>query len=139
MLITFDSVGASRFAQVTAENVGKRFAMILDNEIISAPVIRDAITGGRAVISGTFTPETAQDLALLLRAGALPASLTELERRTVGASLGEDSIRAGEIAMVIGMVLVLVFMGTAYGLFGVFANIALTFNVVLLLQIHHRL
>ncbi|MET4807315.1 protein translocase subunit SecD [Limibacillus sp. MBR-115] len=130
---TFDSVGAKRFADATRENVGRIFAIILDDKVISAPVIREPILGGSGVISGRFTVQEAQDMALLLRAGALPAPLTILEERTVGPGLGADSIRAGEIAAVLGMILVIIFMGAAYGLFGVFANIALLANLVLIL------
>ncbi len=129
----FDSVGAQRFAQATSENVGRLFAIVLDEKVISAPVIREPILGGSGVISGNFTVQETQDLALLLRAGALPAPLTLLEERTVGPGLGADSIRAGEIAAVLGMVLVVGFMSAVYGLFGVFANIALLANLVLIL------
>jgi preprotein translocase subunit SecD len=101
--------------------------------VISAPVIREPILGGSGVISGNFTARSANDLALLLRAGALPAPLVVLEERTVGPGLGADSIEAGKLASVIGLVLVLVFMVIAYGLFGVFANIALFFNITLLI------
>ena len=131
--ISFDSVGAKRFGQATSENVGRPFAIILDGEVISAPVIREAILGGRAVISGNFTVQEAQDLALLLRAGALPAPLSTLEKRTVGPGLGADSIRAGEIACILGMVFVVIFMAGAYGLFGMIANVALVMNLVLIL------
>ncbi len=131
--ITFDSVGSARFGQATSENVGRPFAIILDGKVISAPTIREAILGGRAVISGSFTPQESQDLALLLRAGALPAELTYLEERTIGPGLGADSIRAGEIACVLGMIFVLIFMAGAYGLFGIFANIALIVNLVLIM------
>jgi preprotein translocase subunit SecD len=130
---TFDSVGAKRFADATRDNVGKIFAIVLDNKVISAPVIREPILGGRGVISGHFTVQGAQDLALLLRAGALPAPLKILEERTVGPGLGADSIRAGKIASVLGMVAVVVFMALAYGLFGLFANVALLVNMVLIL------
>ena len=129
----FDSVGASRFGTATRENVGRLFAIVLDGEVISAPVIREPILGGSGVISGNFTVQSAQDLALLLRAGALPAPLTVLEERTVGADLGADSIQAGKVASIIGLVLVVVCMVAAYGLFGIFANIALLFNGILLL------
>jgi preprotein translocase subunit SecD len=105
---------------------------VLDNKVISAPVIREPILGGSGVISGSFTTRTANDLALLLRAGALPAPLVVLEERTVGPGLGADSIEAGKIASIIGMVLVVAFMIVAYGLFGVFANIALFFNILLI-------
>jgi protein-export membrane protein SecD len=133
---TFDSLGARRFAETTRNNVGKRFAIVLDNQIISAPVIRDTIAGGRGMISGgNFTAESANQLAILLRAGALPAPLTVVEERTVGPELGADSIRAGAYSLVAGFLLVVGFMGTFYGLFGWFANIALLANLVLLIAI----
>lgn len=131
--IRFDSAGGQRFGRATAENVGKPFAIVLDGQVISAPVIREPILGGSAQISGRFSVQEAQDLALLLRAGALPAPLTVLEERSVGPGLGADSIAAGEIAAVIGLVLVVGFMIVCYGLFGVFANIALFFNIALIL------
>src|SRR5690606_14502304 len=111
----FNSNGARKFAQATTENVGQPFAIILDNEVISAPVIREPITGGSGQISGNFTVQEANDLAILLRAGALPAPLTILEERTVGPGLGADSIRAGTIASIIGFVGVVVFMFVCYG------------------------
>ncbi len=128
----FNSNGARRFATVTQENVGRPFAIILDNEVISAPVIREPILGGTGQISGQFTVETANDLAILLRAGALPAPLTILEERTVGPGLGADSIAAGEIAALVGIVAVLGFMLLSYGLFGIFSNISLIVNISLL-------
>lgn len=131
----FDSVGAKRFADATKENVGRLFAIVLDNKVISAPVIREPILGGSGVISGSFTVQGAQDLALLLRAGALPAPLDILEERTVGPGLGADSIRAGTIACVLGFVLVIAFMALFYGLFGVMANLALICNLVLLIAV----
>ncbi len=129
----FDPIGARKFGDVTKKNVGRPFAIVLDNKVISAPVIREPITGGRGVISGRFTVQEATDLALLLRAGALPAPLTILEERSVGPDLGADSIRAGEIAAVLGMVFVVVFMAVCYGLFGMIANFALLVNLVLIL------
>jgi protein-export membrane protein SecD len=129
----FDSVGARKFGDATSKNVGRRFAIVLDNEIISAPVIKDAILGGSGIISGSFTVQSASDLALLLRAGALPANLTVIEERTVGADLGADSIAAGEKACLIAIVLIVVAMVALYGLFGIFANIALLLNAVLIL------
>jgi protein-export membrane protein SecD len=129
----FDNIGAKKFGQVTAQNVGKRFAIILDKEIITAPVIKDAILGGSGIISGSFTVQSAQELALLLRAGALPANLTVIEERTVGADLGADSIAAGKKACIIAIVLIVVAMFVLYGLFGLFANIALVLNAVLIL------
>lgn len=130
---SFDTVGAQRFGQATTENVRRLFAIVLDDRVISAPQIREPILGGRGVISGTFTVEEAQDLALLLRAGALPAPLSYLEERTVGPGLGADSIRAGEIAAVLGLVFVVIFMAAIYGLFGAMAAAALLVNLVLLL------
>ena len=130
--IRFDSAGGQRFGRATAENVGRPFAIVLDGLVISAPVIREPILGGSAVISGRFTVQEVQDLALLLRAGALPAPLTVLEERSVGPGLGADSIAAGQVAAVIGMVLVLGFMIVTYGRFGLFANIALLFNIALI-------
>ena len=129
----FDAEGARRFGDATRDNVGKPFAIVLDNKVISAPVIREAILGGSGIISGSFTVQSASDLALLLRAGALPAPITILEERTVGPGLGADSIRAGTTACVVGVALVVVFMILFYGLFGVFADIALFFNLCLML------
>ena len=129
---SFDSVGAKRFADATRDNVGRAFAIVLDGKVISAPVIREPILGGNGVISGDFTVQEANDLALLLRAGALPAPLTILEERTVGPGLGADSIRAGQFAAVLALVAVIVFMGAFYGLFGVLADVALLGNLVLI-------
>ncbi len=129
----FDSVGGKKFGDATRENVGKPFAIVLDNKVISAPVIREPILGGSGIISGSFTVQSASDLALLLRAGALPAPISILEERTVGAELGADSIHAGAIASIVGVVLVIVFMVLFYGLFGVFADVALLFNLCLML------
>jgi protein-export membrane protein SecD len=129
----FDAAGAKRFAEATRENVGRPFAIVLDNKVISAPVIREPILGGSGIISGSFTVQSASDLALLLRAGALPAPITILEERTVGPDLGADSIHAGAIASIVGVVLVVIFMILFYGLFGVFADIALFFNLCLML------
>jgi preprotein translocase subunit SecD len=132
---TFNSVGARRFADVTRANVNHRFAVVLDDKVITAPVIRGVIPGGRGEISGSFTAASANDLAVLLRAGALPAPLTVVEERSVGPELGADSIRAGAISLVAGFVFVIVFMGVFYGLFGWFANFALVVNLVLMLGI----
>jgi preprotein translocase subunit SecD len=129
----FDAAGAKRFGDVTRENVGKPFAIVLDNKVISAPVIREPILGGQGIISGSFTVQSASDLALLLRAGALPAPIQILEERTVGAELGADSIHAGTVASIVGVILVIVFMVLFYGLFGVFADIALIFNLCLMM------
>ena len=129
----FDTVGARRFAEVTKNNVGKRFAIVLDNKVISAPVIREPIPGGQGIITGNFTTQSANELALQLRAGALPAPLIPLEERTVGPDLGADSIHAGALASIVGVTLVIAFMIIFYGLFGVFANVALFFNLCLML------
>jgi preprotein translocase subunit SecD len=129
----FDSAGAKRFGAATAKNVGKLFAIVLDRKVISAPVIREPILGGSGQISGSFSIQGAQDLALLLRAGALPAPLTILEERSVGPGLGADSIAAGKIASIIGMIAVVVFMASAYGLFGFLADAALIVNMLLIL------
>lgn len=131
----FNGQGARRFGDATAQNIGKRFAIVLDNKVISAPVIQGAITGGSGQISGNFTPESANDLAVLLRAGALPAPLKVEEQRTVGAELGADAIRAGAVSLAIGAVAMLAFIVLAYGLFGVFAAIALVVNVFLIIGI----
>ena len=128
----FNNNGARRFAQVTSENVGRPFAIVLDNEVISAPVIREPILGGSGQISGNFTVESANQLAVLLRAGALPAKLTVIEQRVVGAGLGQDSIEKGKLASYMGAALVVVFMFVTYGLFGLFANIAVLFNVAMI-------
>ncbi len=132
---TFNSAGARRFADVSTANVNHRFAIVLDDKVISAPVIRSAITGGRGQISGSFTAASANDLATLLRAGALPAPLTVIEERSIGPELGADSIRAGAISLAVGFVLVIAFMGVFYGLFGWFANVALLANLILMLAI----
>ena len=131
----FDTRGAVRFGSATQANVGRRFAVALDGQVITAPVIQTAITGGSGQITGNFTAESAGELAALLRAGALPAKLTVIEERTVGPGLGADSIAAGETAGVIGAVLVLVFMVVAYGTLGLLANVALIANIVILLAI----
>jgi preprotein translocase subunit SecD len=125
----FNNNGARRFAQVTQENVGKPFAIVLDNEVISAPVIREPILGGSGQISGNFTVQAANDLAILLRAGALPAPLTIIEERTVGPGLGQDSIEKGKTSSYVGAAMVVIFMFATYGLFGLFANIAVALNV----------
>jgi len=129
----FDTSGAKKFGRVTQENVGRPFAIVLDGKVISAPVIREAILGGSGVISGNFTTQTARDLALLLRAGALPAPMKILEERTVGPDLGADSIEAGKIASLIGLAAVIIFMLLYYGLFGIVADIALIFNLIIIL------
>jgi len=131
----FDAAGAKRFGKVTQENVGLPFAIVLDNKVISAPVIREPILGGTGQISGNFTVQRANDLAVLLRSGALPAKLTVIEERTVGASLGADSIESGKKAALMGLALVVIFMFAAYGLFGMFANIALIVNIALIFAV----
>ena len=131
----FDSKGSQRFGQISTQNVGLPFAIVLDEEVISAPVIREPILGGTGQISGNFTVESANDLAILLRAGALPATLTVIEERTVGPGLGADSIAAGEIAGVIGAVLVVLFMFAAYGFLGLIANLALIANVTMIIAL----
>lgn len=131
----FNTAGSRKFAQATSENVGQPFAIVLDNKVISAPVIREPITGGSGQISGSFTVQAANDLAILLRAGALPAPLTVIEQRTVGPGLGQDSIEKGELAAYVGSILVIVFMLVTYRLFGVFANIAVAINVAMIFGI----
>jgi preprotein translocase subunit SecD len=131
----FDSVGARRFGEVTKLNVGRPFAIVLDNKVISAPVIREPILGGRGQISGHFTAQTANDLAVLLRAGALPAPLTVIEERTIGPDLGADAIKAGIYSILAGFVLVVTYMVLSYGIFGVMADIALIFNLFLTMGI----
>jgi len=131
----FNTSGARKFAQATSDNVGLPFAIVLDNEVISAPTIREPITGGQGQISGGFTVQQANDLAILLRAGALPAPLTIIEERTVGPGLGQDSIEAGELASYVGAILVIVFMLLTYRLFGFFANVAVLINVAMIFGI----
>ena len=133
--ITFDTQGGQRFARLTRENVNKPFAIILDGEVLSAPNINEPILGGTAQISGGFTVETANQLAISLRSGALPVDLTVVEERTVGPDLGADSIRKGMIAMGIGSLLVVLLMIVTYGRFGVYATAALVLNVLMLLGI----
>lgn len=136
-VVTFsmDRLGTKKFAKATIEGVGKRLAIILDNKIISAPVIREAITGGNGQISGNFTFQSATDLALLLRSGALPAPLSIIEERTVGPDLGKDSIDAGTIALIIGFILVILFMFFKYRIFGLIADLALVVNLFLLIGV----
>ena len=130
---TLNRLGSQRFGQATSQNIGKRIAIILDNEAISAPVIRDSITGGQGTISGNFTFQAATDLALLLRSGALPAPLSVVEERTVGPDLGQDSIEAGVVSLFVGFILVIIFMIIKYRVFGIIANIALISNLLMLL------
>lgn len=131
----FNTRGAQQFGRVTQENVGRPFAIVLDNKVISAPNIREPILGGSGQISGNFTTQSANDLALLLRSGALPAPMTVVEERTVGPGLGADSIRAGELAAVTGSGLVVLFMILTYGLFGIIASVAVAINVGLIFGI----
>lgn len=133
--IRFDSAGSNTFARVTSQNVGKRFAMVLDGKILSAPSINEPILGGSAQISGNFTAASANELAISLRSGALPVKMTVVEERTVTPELGADSIRKGAIAGIIASLAVLVFMIVVYGRFGVYANIALMFNIALIVAI----
>ena len=130
-----DNAGARAFGRITQDNVGKLFAIVLDGKVISAPNIREPILGGSGVISGSFTVQSANELAVLLRSGALPAPLTVIEERSVGAELGADSIRAGTLASFLAGGLVMVFMALYYGVFGLIADIALVVNLVLVLGI----
>lgn len=131
----FDTSGARKFGDYTSLNVGAPFAIVLDNKVISSPTIQSAITGGSGIITGNFTVEGATNLAVLLRAGALPAEISFLEERTVGPELGQDSIDAGQIAAITGMVLVGLFMQASYGIFGLFANITLVINMSIIFGI----
>ncbi|MCE6951565.1 protein translocase subunit SecD [Cereibacter sphaeroides] len=131
----FDPAGARAFGDYTAENIGKPFAIVLDEEVISAPVIQAHIAGGSGIITGNFSVEESTELAVLLRAGALPAEMTFLEERTVGPELGQDSIDAGRTASIVGMIAVVFFMIASYGWFGVMANVALAINVMGILAI----
>lgn len=128
----FNPTGARKFGDYTAENIGSPFAIVLDQEVISAPVIQSHIPGGSGIITGNFTIEESTNLAILLRAGALPAGLEFLEERTIGPELGADSIKAGKLACAIAFAAVLAFMFMSYGLFGLFANVALIINVFLI-------
>ena len=130
---TLNRLGSQRFGQATTKNIGKRLAIILDNQAISAPVIQDSITGGQGTISGNFTFQSATDLALLLRSGALPAPLSIVEERTDGPDLGQDSIEAGVVSLFVGFILVILFMTFKYRLFGIIANVALISNLLMLL------
>lgn len=129
----FDPSGARAFGDYTAANIGAPFAIVLDGEVISAPTIQSHIAGGSGIITGNFTIEESTELSVLLRAGALPAELEFLEERTVGPELGQDSIDAGKTAAVVAMVAVVVYMWASYGLFGIFANVALAINMALIL------
>ena len=132
---TLDRVGAKRFGKATSTGIGKQLAIVLDGKIISAPVIRDTIASGSGQISGGFTFQSATDLALLLRSGALPAPLNIIEERTVGPDLGQDSINAGMIALVIGFLLVILFIFLKYRIFGLITNVALIINLFLLIGV----
>ena len=131
----FDTTGAQKFGKATSENVGKRFAVILDGVVITAPVINTAITGGSGIITGNFTSQEAADLSVLLRAGALPAPLSIIEERSVGPGLGADSIASGKIAAIIGMICVCIFMILIYGVFGLLANLSLFANLFIIVSL----
>jgi preprotein translocase subunit SecD len=131
--LSFDARGARLFERITGDNVGKKLAIVLDNNVSSAPVIQDRISGGRAQITGYFTMDEAKDLSIVLRAGALPAPVKILEERTVGPSLGKDSINKGFKSTIIGGLVVIVFMAVYYGLSGVFANLALILNMLFIM------
>ncbi|GBR37655.1 preprotein translocase subunit SecD [Neoasaia chiangmaiensis NBRC 101099] len=130
---SFDHAGARAFADTTRANVGRRFAIVLDNKVIEAPVIQTPITAGNGQITGNFTAQSATDLAVMLRAGALPAPLSVIEQRAIGPSLGADSIRAGAISLLVGLLLVMAFMALFYGRFGLYANVALIANLILMM------
>jgi preprotein translocase subunit SecD len=131
----FDASGARRFAKLTTEHVNERFAIVLDDKVLSAPTIREPIPGGRGQISGNFTLQSAKDLAVLLRSGALPAPLEVIEERTVGAGLGADTIATGKIGSAVGVLFVLVFMAMLYGIFGLFADIVLIVNLLMIVGV----
>ena len=131
----FDTTGAQKFGKATSENVGKRFAVILDGVVITAPVINTAITGGSGIITGNFSSQEAADLSVLLRAGALPAPLSIIEERSVGPGLGADSIASGKIAAIIGMICVCIFMILIYGVFGLLANLSLIANLFIIVSL----
>ena len=131
----FNTIGGRKFAEVTSNHVGERLAIVLDNEVISAPNIQSAITGGSGIITGNFTTKSANDLALLLRSGALPAPLEVLEERTVGAGLGADSIHDGVVASIVGFAAIVLFMLLAYGLFGMIVDITLFLNLAIMLGV----
>ena len=132
---SLDRFGSQKFGKVTTENVGKRLAIVLDNKVISAPSIREPITGGSGTISGGFTFQDATDLALLLRSGALPTPINIVEERTVGPDLGEDSIKSGTVSLILGFVLVIIYMFIKYKMFGMIANLSLIFNLLMLIGI----
>lgn len=130
-----DKKGAKKFGKITTDNTFQRLAILLDNKVISAPQIREPITGGQGNISGNFTPESANDLAVLLRAGSLPAPIKIIEERSVGPSLGLDSIESGKKALILGFTLVIVFMFIRYRIFGLFADIAMIFNLLIIISV----
>lgn len=131
----FDTTGARKFAKLTSEHVNERFAIVLDGKVLSAPVIREPIAGGRGQISGGFTLQGAKDLAVLLRSGALPAPLQVIEERTVGAGLGADAIEQGKIGCVVGVILIIIFMIFLYGAFGVIADLVLLVNLAMIIGV----
>lgn len=131
----FDTSGTRRFAKLTTEHVNERFAIVLDDKVLSAPTIREPIPGGRGQISGGFTLQEAKDLAVLLRSGALPAPLEVIEERTVGAGLGADTIATGKIGSIVGVLFVLIFMALLYGIFGLFADIVLIVNLFMIIGV----
>ena len=132
---TLDRYGAKKFGKVTTNNIGKKLAIVLDNKVISAPVIREAITGGSGTISGNFDFQQVTDLALLLRSGALPTPINIVEERTVGPDLGKDSIISGSISLIVGFILVVLYMFYKYRLFGLIANISLITNLSMLIGV----
>lgn len=131
----FDTFGSRKFADITRKNVGKQLAIVLDNQVISAPVIQGQIPGGSGQITGNFTVQQSNDLSILMRAGALPAPLNVIEERTVGPDLGADSISAGKQATILSIIMVAVFMLLAYSFFGIIADIAVIFNIILLIAV----
>ena len=135
VFFTLDRLGAQKFGKATTENVGKRLAIVLDDKIISAPSIREPITGGSGTISGSFSFQQATDLALLLRSGLLPTPIKIVEERTVGPDLGEDSIKSGSISLLIGFILVILYMLYKYKIFGLVANLSLICNLLMLIGI----
>ncbi len=135
VLFTLDRLGAQKFGRATTENVGRRLAIVLDNSVISAPQIREAITGGTGTISGGFSFQESTDLALLLRSGALPAPINIVEERTVGPDLGKDSIDAGVFSLIVGFILVIIFMFIKYKIFGLVSNISLIANLFMMIGI----
>ena len=135
VLFTLDRLGAQKFGKITTENVGRRLAIVLDNSVISAPQIREAITAGTGTISGGFSFQESTDLALLLRSGALPAPISIVEERTVGPDLGKDSIDAGVFSLIVGFILVIIFMFFKYRIFGLVSNISLIANLIMMIGV----